>query len=237
MYFLLDKKRKIAFGWSAKCGCTHIKKLYWYLTTNDENHELHNFKYRKIEYANLPSDYAEYTFIIIIRNPYERLVSGFLDKYNNSPNEIRSCGELRHNYKSKTVTFEGFVDFLIKKECKDNMHIHHFTPQTNECFDLEKLYNSKKIFVFDLNSINYGLIETLFQKRIPKSIIDFRGRHENKKKQPLETSVFKMDMPQYINYSVPTKYFYNESILDKVEKFYKKDFAVFKLWNFFYKRP
>ena len=31
MLFFVDKKNLIIFGWSAKCGCTHIKFLYYFL--------------------------------------------------------------------------------------------------------------------------------------------------------------------------------------------------------------
>ena len=31
MYFLIDNKNLIIFGWSAKCACTHIKSIYYFL--------------------------------------------------------------------------------------------------------------------------------------------------------------------------------------------------------------
>ncbi len=30
MYFIIDSKCKVIFGWSAKAGCTHIKKYFFY---------------------------------------------------------------------------------------------------------------------------------------------------------------------------------------------------------------
>jgi len=31
MYFLVDNDKQIIFGWSAKCGCSHIKNIFWFL--------------------------------------------------------------------------------------------------------------------------------------------------------------------------------------------------------------
>lgn len=38
MYFLLDFQRNIIFGWSAKCGCSHVKNLFHFL----QNNRIHN---------------------------------------------------------------------------------------------------------------------------------------------------------------------------------------------------
>lgn len=33
--FLVDKDKHIIFVWSAKCGCSYIKNIFWYLKTNN----------------------------------------------------------------------------------------------------------------------------------------------------------------------------------------------------------
>ena len=43
MYFLVDNKKKIIFGWSAKCGCSHIKYIYYFL--QNDNIETPRYKY------------------------------------------------------------------------------------------------------------------------------------------------------------------------------------------------
>lgn len=222
MYFLIDKTRRIVFGWSAKCGCTHIKKIFWYLTNNIENHPGH------CEEAinDLPQDIENYTVILIVRNPFERLVSGFLDKY--KPN-----GEYRKSWPSNKITFKGFVDVLIKNEFKE-VNRHHFTPQTTEKFDSKALSKSKKIVVYDLKNINYSFIEGLYNKKIPTHLINFRGNHTNNKVTPLEKDVYSLEMSEYIDFKVDTKNFYNNELKDKVFKFYEKDFAYFNLFNINY---
>ena len=94
-----DETLKIVFGWSAKSGCSHIKKIFWYLKTNNENFKIHT----KREDNGLPDDIENYTVILIIRNPYERVISGFLDKY-------RPKGVFRKLWKNKELSFSNFID-------------------------------------------------------------------------------------------------------------------------------
>ena len=76
MYFLIDNKNKIIFGWSAKCGCSHIKRIFWFYNKGIIPKNVHVGSYNK-----LPNNIENYTIIIISRNPYKRLVSGFLNNY------------------------------------------------------------------------------------------------------------------------------------------------------------
>ena len=214
MFFLIDKKNKIAFGYSAKCGCSHIKKIYWYLMTNDENHPIHI----KGEYDSMPNDYQDYTFIVIVRNPYKRIVSGFLDKY-------KPHGQFRHLWQNKSLSFENFVNTLIKGEFKE-INKHHFTPQTTEKFNYEKLLKSKKLVVYDISKIDYSFIEKLYKKKIPKTLIDFRGQHANNKEVLLNKNidnVFNLNIESYHMYKVPIEKFYNEDLFKKVKMFYIND--------------
>lgn len=229
MKFILDKARKIAFGYSAKAGCSHIKKIFWYLKENNLDHKIHH---NGIEYQDIPGNYKDYTFVVIVRNPYERLVSGFLNKYNSYP-----VGECRRFYKSEKITFEGFVDYLVRKECRERKHIHHFCPQTEEFFDLKKLREGKKLVVYDLKNIDYNFIGNLYNKKIPESLINYRGNHSNQNVEPLQKPVFSLDMLEYNKYKVPVNFFYNNSILEKVKNFYKNDFAVLKKFNIQYPDP
>ena len=92
MYFIRDEINKIVFGWSAKCGCSHIKMIHQYLTKNTIN-----FDKRHIgTYNNLGFIDDSYTIIIIIRNPFIRLISGFVEKY-------RIDGPYRNKWRTKKV--------------------------------------------------------------------------------------------------------------------------------------
>ena len=74
MYFLVDTDKKILFGWSAKCGCSHIKNIYWFLQTDNLENSIHN---TSKENNRIPNDIENYTTLIFSRNPYKRLFSGF----------------------------------------------------------------------------------------------------------------------------------------------------------------
>jgi hypothetical protein len=228
MHFLIDNENKIAFGYSAKAGCSHVKRIYWYLMKNDENHAIHI----KDEYNSMPEDYENFTFILILRNPYERIVSGFLDKY--SP-----TGPFRHLFEpDKSLSFENFVNYFINCEVTDINIIHHFTPQTSEHFNYDNLMNSKKIVVYDICNIDYTFIENLYNKKIPQDLIDFRGHHRTNTSENIldETTenIYSLDMDSYIMYKVPLKKFYNEDLIEKIKEFFINDFIFAQNFNILY---
>ena len=59
MFFLLDNKVKVIFGWSAKCGCTHVKRMFRFF----QNQDIHNV-HTDDDVHNLPDDIENYTTII-----------------------------------------------------------------------------------------------------------------------------------------------------------------------------
>lgn len=257
MLFLLNIEKKIIFGWSAKCGCTHIKNLWFYLN-NIKGNDWHNRKYSA---RPLPQNISEYTIIIFTRNPYKRLVSGFLDKYNKN-GELRSVWGL-----NKKIIFKEFVDILVTNDFS-KINRHHFTPQTSERYN-DRIFDSKSLKFFDICNIDYVYIEELFDKKIEKHIIEFRGPHQrnvlnltnnttiykksnnstniNKKTRWTNKStihsctkqtsfskdeynnqyVYNLNMDTYYLSKIDTKYFYNEEIKKKVFNYYKKDFIIF----------
>jgi len=125
MYFLVDSTNKVIFGWSAKCGCTHIKTLFYYLTNDNPFFQVH----RPHSYASLPSDYVNYNIIIITRNPYDRIVSGFRDKYLGNIIPLKG-------YDYTTLTFNEFTTEMEKNGLA-NIDYHHFTRQLSERWDGE----------------------------------------------------------------------------------------------------
>jgi hypothetical protein len=166
MYFLVDLNNKIIIGWSAKCGCSHIKIIFWFLHNNNENNTIHT----DLDYGNLPDDIENYRTIIISRNPYKRIVSGFLDKYNQN-------GQYRKYWNNNiNITFTNFINELIENKWSI-IDEHHFTPQTKERFD-RKIFNSKSIKFYDIENIDYKYIENLYNKKIPETIIYKKYGHE-----------------------------------------------------------
>jgi hypothetical protein len=218
MLFLVDTDKQIIFGWSAKCGCSHIKNIFWFLQTDN----LDNLIHTKNDNNKLPNDIENYTTIIIIRNPYKRLISGFLDKY-------RKDGQYRHLWKDSFLSFSRFVDKLINYDWKI-IDRHHFTPQTTEMFD-KKILLSKIIKFYDIGKIDYEYIEQLYNKKIPEYIINKTQGHERKLYVALEyynNYVYDLHIDDYIYYNIDIKYFYNQDIREKVINFYINDFTFLK---------
>lgn len=222
MFFLVDEKRNIIFGWSAKCGCSHIKTIYWFLQTNSISNSIHTSRDNNI----LPNNIQNYKSIVIIRNPYKRLVSGFLDKYRNG-------GEFRLRWKEPVLSFSKFVDKLVKREWK-TIDYHHFIPQTSEQFN-NKILKSKEINFFDITNIDYKYIEKLYNKKIPETVINKKQGHERKLySQCINYNISTLHIDSYINNNIDIQYFYTDEIKEKVYKFYINDFNFFKINGFDY---
>lgn len=80
---------------------------------------------------------------MIIRNPYERIISGFLDKYR----EEHPWRKLWKN--EKKLTFLNFIDVLDKEGTGRQIERSHFSPQINANWDdtlnIHKIYDIKNI--------------------------------------------------------------------------------------------
>jgi hypothetical protein len=219
MYFIVDSEKKIIFGWSAKCACSHIKTIYYFLRTNNLKDEIHTEECLD----KLPEDIENYITIIFGRNPYERLVSGFLDKY-------KKNGDFRHRWIYPSLSFSQFVDKLINQDW-EVIDYHHFIQQTAEEFD-KKIMMSKTIKIYDIKNIDYKYIEQLYEKKIPDYVINKKQGHERqfqiKTNKYCDQYVYDLNMCEYIDSNINVKYFYDEKIMEKVFNFYIDDFNFFE---------
>jgi hypothetical protein len=225
MLFLVDTNKKIIFGWSAKCGCSHIKNIFWFLQTDNLENSIHTPK----DNNELPNNIENYITIIFIRNPYKRIISGFLDKY-------KKNGEYRYLWKDSVLSFSQFVDKLINYDW-ETIDYHHFTPQTTENFD-KKILHSKIIKFYDIGQIDYEYIEQLYNKKIPEYILNKKQGHERLLNINVENYynnyVYDLHIDDYIDYNIDINYFYNKDIREKVFNFYINDFIFFKENSFDY---
>ena len=227
MFFLVDNKKKIIFGWSAKCGCSHVKRIFYFLRDDNINSDIHTLN----DINSIPINIHEYTIIIIIRNPYERLLSGFLDKYHKH-------GQFRYMYKKNIITFNDFINELI---CENWSVIdkHHFTPQTSEEFNENKLLLAKKVIIYDLKNIDYKYIEELYEKKIPDILLNWHGAGpENGYRGSYNVSykdyLYNLDIEIYHKSDVKPFQFYNDEIKSKIYKFYENDFIFFSKYDIKY---
>jgi hypothetical protein len=232
MYFLVNKNTNIIFGFTPKCGCQHIRNLFNFLNGNNEKPLFSEKR------SSLPKDYKNYHIIIIIRNPYERMVSGFREKYNNT-NVIKSLQKIKTytlpdiNYNK--LKFSTFVNELDTNGLK-NIDKHHFNLQTSDEWD-DKLLDHKLLKVYDIKNIDYSYIGELYKIEIPDNVIKFRGNHNDRNTEIYDGNVYDILNINYRNRKVLIKQYYNEDIVNKVTSFYKNDFKILKQLGFDYESP
>jgi len=221
MKFSFDLINKVLFGWSAKCGCTHVKKIYTFLSSYEKHKIL-------LESENIDDslfDFTQYKIFIVIRNPYERLVSGFLDKY-------KTTGQCNAFWnKNTSLTFRNFVNELIKCDFK-MVEEHHFTPQLSEEW-CDSMKNNKDLIVYDIYEIDYDKLEKLYNTKIPFEIRNNK-HNENKNREIIDYPIYDLPLQEYENKKPFTYCFYDDDIRAKVESFYKYDFEFFKEMGFQY---
>jgi len=224
MYYLVDKKNKIIFGWSPKCGCSFVKNLFYFLTNNVKaNEKIHGPHSKQL----LPKNHNEYKIIIIVRNPYERIVSGFLEKY-------KKTGKFYPNWPSTMpLTFHQFVTVLHNRGTGKIIDNFHFSPQLRDNWDA-----SMKIHrVYDIKAIDYPYLEKLYKKKIPEEVLNFKHGHENITIDPVDFPVYKLNMDKYEGKRPTLSQFYDKQTAERVFSFYKKDFFFLKLYKIPYDIP
>jgi hypothetical protein len=211
-----------------------VKKLYWFLENGDLDHDIHTWEEYEMK---LPDSLDGYTVIIVIRNPYERLVSGFVDKYKSDGQYVESWIGPTSPVKDVALTFENFVSEIITHGFRV-VNAHHFVPQMFTRSDrLSEVCRHKQLFVYDLKNIDYAKLEELFGTKIPESILNFRGGHEREKHPELTTSVHNLKQEEYHMRSPLYSCFYNDAIIQQVQQYFKEDFDFFDAVGFRYAAP
>jgi hypothetical protein len=226
MYFIHDKKNKILYGWSAKSGCSHIKKIIKFLMYNKLNATIHT----NDEYG--PYEAVAETIILIVRNPYERLVSGFVDKYTKPGHYINRWRS--NTDRARPLTFRYFVEELVQNRFRA-INEHHFTPQLSEAWS-DDIKHHKNVIIYDIKAIDYAYLESRYGVKIPQELLDFRGGHENVKCR--ETNIQAADTDFYLFPAAQQQPFWQDFYRDgeikrQVEEFYAKDFDYFDYLGIF----
>jgi hypothetical protein len=229
MYFIKDEKQKVAFGWSPKSGCTHIKSIYCHLknikvkglnTDEDPNEDneiydsVHNIKGFR---GHLDRSNIDWTVLFFLRNPYERLVSGFMDKYGYK-SQFRSMWKV-----DETLSFYNFTNKLFKKKWQF-IERDHFEPQTAKFFSWNIVRQINKCLVFDIKKIDYLCIENLYGKKIPENIRNYKGGHVyTPVKKALDIDYIHSPLDLYNGCEIDYKNFYNTENIKKFKKFFNFD--------------
>lgn len=229
-YYANDEKKTILI-WAPKCACTSlhtgfIENICKITVNKDEDVRKLAKKYNfiKYKYLKIPKNYFIYWGI---RNPYDRIVSCYFNKfilYNNkrlngnnlesfSQNLLKQIG-IDYNNLTFNKLLYGIKD-LMSKNVKIN---HHFNTQTNiNNYNIIKIYHN--LFLFDINNIPeiFGN-KKLNATKCPKNLI--------------LTDLCNMKAKDININMLSKKNFVNSKKL--IKEIYKQDYQIFEKHNIIY---
>lgn len=226
---LLDRNNKVIIDWSPKAGCTIMVKMFFRnmglleeaLNYNSWIHEyrMHVFsKTHPITFDDLKN--PEYYKIKFVRNPYHRVVSGYLHtmKYEVMHKPIKDA-LWRWN---ANISFKSFVKYLSKIDLH-TCDPHYSLQKKFFEYELPGCFNK----IIKLENLNEE-IDTLNKTRgLTFDLSGLTSNHHLEKNHQLTQNVstvkwnkFKDDIPWYTN-------FYDKSLAGKVYDLYKEDFEAY----------
>nr|XP_002127582.1 carbohydrate sulfotransferase 9-like [Ciona intestinalis] len=158
--FVLAKKYKFAYCFIPKTGCTNWKKVIMLLNgyaksqkeldaiDHDRLHGIVAKKYLTLN-VGVPPAIKDYMKFVVVRDPYERLVSAYRNKIAKQdnlekPQYYKISYAIRQKYgsnytsdktKRKEATFEEFVDYLIDGNNSDKFSVieNHWSNYNRVC--------------------------------------------------------------------------------------------------------
>jgi len=228
MHYIVFDNPKVIFGWTPKCGCSHIRNLCYFLKTN---HIVEILESKAIRAMPLPKNLDTYKIFLIVRNPYKRCISGFTERYNRLPYSVRSE---RYSWNSKLpLTFYNFIHAMVHKTALNfNADFKfHFEPQSIKTAPLK---NHKNTIVYDIERIDYDYIGSLFNKNIPPAVINYRGGHNDKNTRLVDKYVGNLLYSEYDTVKPLTRNFFCPKTKKIFDNYYKADFDFCREWGFNY---
>jgi hypothetical protein len=215
--------------WNAKSGCTYFKQLFLNLHILELNKNLTNKWHDLAKDFKIPKqiNINQIPILVLVRNPYSRVVSMFCNKY---------CGGYGHNLLSskinlKTCTFENFVNFLniLNQENKLNDFDIHVKKQSYK-FNFTKLTHIAKIENFKEDIIKFYRNNKKLRKLLPqvRSFLNENDVFKNETRRN-ETNCEAFKKIYSVNDKIFPywKLFYNEKLKNLVYNIYKEDFIKF----------
>ena len=169
---------------------------------------------------------AQYTFTIL-RCPYSRLLSAYLDKFlNRNPVAWRYIDQHKRSIEYDDVTFEFFVKSMGREPIR-NGDIH-WMPQAN--FLVYENYDD--IFAFE----DFPALVTSLKEKIDLDVVDARpltghgreGFRRLARKAPYRLSPFELLAARKEGKLPTIKSMYSDEMKDCVRRAYRKDLALYK---------
>ena len=196
MHIVTINQHKIAFFWSPKTGHTTMLKILKdnFSPNSKSGWETHS--------KNVPNNINDFTFILLYRNPLERLVSSFF------------MPQVPQN-----ICFREFVLNYTK------FHDHHQCPQTKGGPGINIFKKCNKAFDYTINTKNLNelpvLIEKLTGEKIQKNI------RENMLKRISDEQIQDIEY-----YNIKKSNFSQDKLcIPKWEKFYNEELKIMAINN------
>lgn len=236
MFFLVSHKYRFLMGWSAKCGCSSVK--HWYLDVHGvDKSRLGVPVYKAIGYANTEYTrldwnnsglYRDYRKYAVVRNPYSRVVSGFVNKYiieNRLPNR-------------GWRTFNQFLQLLGQDTEFRNVDTHHFTPQFSEAYSNFERAGFQFDLLIKLENLAGGLKLVSAHHGFGEIQVGGENRTTYGTASKIDTNVSSKAIETFDLESIPPfECFYDTSTIERVKAIYNRDFAHLERNGVFYGPP
>lgn len=237
MNSLINDNRKFIIFWNPKCACSYLKSVFLEAKGEfpgkiEDTHEIIGYGYPHTPYSyldpNKVDQYSEYVKLLFVRDPYKRLVSGFVEKI---PKWIKE-GKLSPNY------CRDFKDFLYRLK-QDNFCVYngdilvdssHFDPQFSGDFKIIRENNWKFSNVYDISALSkiQPVFTALFGKQIDDStIVDLGKVHSSTYSNTLMYGAHSVPVSTWLETKVFPNYksFYTDkNIIETVNRLYYDDF-------------
>jgi len=161
--------------------------------------------------------------VIVFRNPYRRLVSGYLNKYVEHDKYMKASLEI--DPKAKLDTFESFVDELYR----NGLHaidVLHFSPQIHkyEHIEFDYVFHSEKLEA--LRGFINGMFST--EEAMPVRVNQYGIKNSEHRESdipfPRMRTAELLDMIKS-KAAMPYNGFYTDELMRKVRVIYEEDFS------------
>ena len=227
---LYSKKFNYLMFYSAKSGCSTVRNLFLNLHgdeltkyPDDGIHSLPKYFPLNIQDQNIPS-------IVVVRDPFQRAVSMFLDKYINNGPIMKKVMNIGVTNLENTFTY--FLYLL--KEIKNKKLLNSLDNHIEE--ESYLLPNNNPMHIVKLENFHNGILDAyacIFSNN-DYNILDNVSKHLNDKTKYNKTN-YDLNMKENVSNHIFFKkenipkyeYFYDETCMNLVVEIYKNDFEKF----------
>ena len=220
----ISKKYNVKFliYFSAKCGNTSLRKWFMNFEYGIDINNICNVRLItdiiRETYNNI--NYNEFKKIILVRNPYDRCISMFIDKF------IFKQDTIYQSLSSDDITFNTFIDLLLTQ--KDNNFRdtnEHFIPQIINRYDIQFDY------IIKLENIQNDMMEFINKELELKEYVytfkpeyNFKSNYDDKYINNL-CNLKLSELSKYKSFN--KKLFLTDENKAKIYNIYKDDFIYF----------